>query len=308
MSTTDSTPATDNVEQKKTRVQMIDVLDIFVPPPRVRNYFTKKLSEVEKHFELKQLKKKDDSAQTVATTPAEDTNTDNTQEIRLSPEANAALAVVASSVLIDVIKHAMNNALAANMKRVTVTHFLSKKLETLDSQSLVAHLPLVKQKLAEMQVQATQSSAKKSKKAADTTDDTPQSTDATTDSESGDDDSKKEPEFVTYVARAFADVKAKDTLYASLMLTNDFKVFLSGVLVEFVQSVATLSMVFIEAMDLKTIKHRVVMKVVKSMLALHGRFDVFTSYKTTVDEKLALYEKYESKESTTAEQSQPTTA
>lgn len=321
MSTTDATQTTAAAEQKKARVQMIDVLGIFVPPPRVRNYFTKKLSDVEKHFELKQLKKKDDASSATAAptevssaTPAAETS----QEIRLSPEANAALAVVSSSLLVDVIKHAMNNALTANMKRVTVAHFLAQKLESLDCQSLVAHLPVVKQRLATALQAAQQAEAtlapraKKAKSAAQQAEATSTETTATeatpesTQTESAD---KKDPEFMTYVARAFADVKANDTRYADLMLTNDFKLFLSAVLVEFVQSVATLAMVFIEAMDLKTIKHRVVMKVVKSMLALHGRFDVFTSYRTTVDEKLKLYESYEHKDS--AEQSatteQPTT-
>lgn len=306
-----ATPAT--AEQKKTRVQMIDVLDIFVPPPRVRNYFSKKLVEVEKHFELKQLKKKEDASSATSTASSSATQSDEsssrtgvTQDIRLSPEANAALSIVSSSLLVDVIKHAMNNALTANMKRVTVAHFLLQKLETLDSQSLVEHLPSVKHRLATMATQpAAPTKSKKAAAPAQPAEATQQAVevaqlpaDATASTESATqsadvDASKKDPEFITYVARAFADVKAKDTRYADLMLTNDFKVFLSAVLVEFVQSVATLSMVFIEAMDLKTIKHRVVMKVVKSMLVLHSRFDVFTTYRNTVEEKLKLYESYE---------------
>ena len=346
MSSTDASQTPATADQKKTRVQMIDVLDIFVPPPRVRNYFTKKLSEVEKHFELKQLKKKDDSTQTAQTassstapsTTEEAASTEVTQEIRLSPEANAALAVVSSTLLVDIIKHAMNNALAANMKRVTTAHFLSQKLNTLDSQSLVEHLSSVKSKLAALATAQPATRAdkaaqqpggkqkktkiKKTKKSKSADDAQPEATlqqaeegtqqalaqvEAAEPTTEGDDASKKEPEFVTYVARAFADVKSKDARYAELMLANDFKVFLSAVLIEFVQSVATLSMVFIEAMDLKTIKHRVVMKVIKSMLVLHGRFDVFALYKTEVDEKLKLYESYEHKDaaeqSTTSDQS-----
>lgn len=301
MSSTDATqqptqqPTIEDEQKKAKRVQMIDILDIYVPPPRVRNHFTKKLSDVEKHFELKQLKKKEES-------PASDaaSSEDGSQEIRLSPEANAALAVVASSLLVDVTKHAMNNALSANMKRVTVAHFLSRKLEGLDSQCLVGHLPVVRQRLAQAD-QPAQPAAQVPAQAEPTAEQpaAEQSTESV--------DPKKDPEFTTYVARAFNDVKTKDQRYADLMLTHDFKTFLSSVLVEFVQCVASSSMVFIEAMDLKTVKHKAVMQAVKNMFVMHGKYDVFQTYKTTVEEKLRLFESYEEERKTAAPAEQAST-
>lgn len=282
---TPAQPAGGDDSKRSKRIQMIDVLDIYVPPPRVRNHFVKKLADVEKYYEFKsQAKKKEDVpaetpvTQDAAASPVQPA--EESQDIRLSPEANAALAVTSSTLLVSVIKYAMDNALASKMKRVTVAHFMARKLEGLQGSTLIKHLPVVQQHLS----QSEESEAAEDKKEAAAATEQP-ATEAAT--------SKKDPEFTTYVARAFNDCKTKDAKYAELMLTQGLKSFLSTLLIEFIQSVAPLSMVFIEAMDLKTIKQRVIMKVVKVLMTLSGDFELFNAYKQEVDEKLKLFESYE---------------
>ena len=125
---TDVVNTPDVVQSKIKREQMIERLKISLPPPRVKNFFRKELIRLTPYYES--TVKNTSSTVVAGTTPllteeenvAAGTELDN--KIRTSQNAYAALSIILSEILNNLIRHGMDNTIDENYKRVTVRLFL----------------------------------------------------------------------------------------------------------------------------------------------------------------------------------------
>lgn len=211
----------------------------------------------------------------------------SSEKVRFSSHASVVLTIICDEFSKQVLKHAIDSALASDVKTAKVQHLHAAGVEKLSLYPLVSSLPSFKETASQLAVennrkqneqiltrallQAERAFKKKyevkgGRKEAETPASpapAPQEPAAAPEPEAQDDDKKP---FKHYIKSTRVFLKSQNEAYSNIKISDELKSYLSDLIVEFIKRIAPLVMLTTKSIKNKTVSEHSILKTVESLL------------------------------------------
>lgn len=281
-------------EAGKKRVQMASVLNISISQARCAAWLKKELSDGDNETQLAALraelktagtdqKKVDELKAKIAAL--------SKKSVRLSSDTPIAAAVVMDAVVIELVRHAMDQAIASDRKIVDVAHVHEGNPSSLvyypifsKLPSYVGYSPEHEKELHEKQA-AINKAVKEAREAKKNG-----AADAKAAPQGDEEGEHTKTTFTTYVENALKTIKEEET-YAAMRISNRMREYLSDLIIEGLARLAMLSRIIVQGvMVVRTMNADHVKAIIHLLMADEGRTEEqIDAVKAHIDEKLEVY-------------------
>ncbi|MFA6166950.1 MAG: hypothetical protein WC700_10055 [Gemmatimonadaceae bacterium] len=302
----DENATADDVESGKKRVQMATVLNINISQARCQTHLKQNLGSEEIAEEIAKLRhdlkgaKDQKQAEALKAKIAELSK----KNVRISSSTPIAAAVVMDGLITELVRYAMDQAIASDRKIVEVAHVHEGNPSSLVYYPIFNKLPAYvnyspenEDELHKKQAAANKAvkEAREAKKnaAAPPAQKKANGADEHAVSEEDDEDEHTKTSFITYVDNALQSVK-KDEAYATMRISSRMREYLSDLIVEGLKRMAMLCRILVqEVMDVRTMNAEHIKAVIRLLMADEGRAEEqIDEVKKRIDEKLEVYHAY----------------